>query len=307
MSDQNVEQKCDLLQRKKRKVKRKAKSPLNDTNNGDTNGHTHSGSGTQVSSRKGGVKGKTVSCVDNKNINSGKSNNKNRSSSKSSGFCFPDPSKNPPIMSFTQGTVNQQMQQPVGQAQGISGLPSAACINPALYSSQALSPSQQMFNMPQHQATGPPGWVSELIEDVKQIKLSMTKLDQIERTVNMINMKVSDLKVKVNHIEPRVTEVEKSCSFIGRENDDRKKELEKARSEMGRLRTECTNMQSDANVLKMKNAALEAKVTDLESRSMRDNLLFYGITERGQHENCEGLVKEVCLDTLGLQDAENMT
>ena len=210
-------------------------------------------------------------------------------------------------MSFTQGTVNQQMQQPVGQAQGTSGLPSAACVNPALYSSQALSPSQQMFNMTQHQAAGPPGWVSELIEDVKQIKLSMTKLDQIERTVNMINMKVSDLEVKVNHIEPRVTEVEKSCSFIGRENDDRKKELEKARSEIGRLRTECTNMQSDANVLKVKNAALEAKVTDLESRSMRDNLLFYGITERGHHENCEGLVKEVCVDTLGLQDAENMT
>ena len=164
-----------------------------------------------------------------------------------------------------------------------------------------------MFNMTQYQAAGPPGWVSELIEDVKQIKLSMTKLDQTERTVNMINMKMSDLKVKVNYIEPRVTEVEKSCSFIGRENDDQKKELEKARSEMGRLRTEYTNMQSDANVLNVKNGALKAKVTDLESRSMRDNLLFYGITERGQHENCEGLVKEVCVDTLGLQDAENMT
>ena len=185
--------------------------------------------------------------------------------------------------------------------------PSHGCVNLALHSIQALSPSQQMFNMTQYQAAGPPGWVSELIEDVKQIKLSMTKLDQTERTVNMINMKMSDLKVKVNYIEPRVTEVEKSCSFIGRENDDQKKELEKARSEMGRLRTEYTNMQSDANVLNVKNGALKAKVTDLESRSMRDNLLFYGITERGQHENCEGLVKEVCVDTLGLQDAENMT
>ena len=64
MSDQNVEQKSDLEQRKRKdffKVKRKAKSPLNDTNNGDYNNRDKSV--TNVSSRKSGVKGKTVSCV----------------------------------------------------------------------------------------------------------------------------------------------------------------------------------------------------------------------------------------------------
>ena len=135
----------------------------------------------------------------------------------------------------------------------------------------------------------------------------MTKLDQIERTVNVINMTVSDLEVKVNSIEPRVTEVEKSCSFISRENDDRKKELDRARTEVSKLRIDCISMQSDANSLRAKNAGLELKVTDLESRSMRDNLLFYGITEKGQHENCEGLVKDVCIETLGLPEARNMS
>ena len=90
-----------------------------------------------------------------------------------------------------------------------------------------------------------------------------------------------------------MTEVEKSCSSISHENDDRKKELEKAKSEVYRLRSECINMQSDTNTLTEKNASLESKVIDLESRSMRDNLLFYGISEKGQHENCEGLVKDV--------------
>lgn len=61
------------------------------------------------------------------------------------------------------------------------------------------------------------GWVSELIEDVKQIKLSMANLDQIERTVNTINMKLSDLEIKVNSIEPRVIEVERSWSFMSGE------------------------------------------------------------------------------------------
>ena len=92
-----------------------------------------------------------------------------------------------------------------------------------------LLPSQQ-------QGAGPPGWATELIEDVKHIKLSMSKLDQIEKTVNMINLKVSDLEVKVNHIEPRVTEVEKSCTFMSQENDDRKKELERAKTEVNMLK-----------------------------------------------------------------------
>ena len=122
----------------------------------------------------------------------------------------------------------------------------------------------------------------------------------------MINMKVSDLEMKVNSIEPRVTEVEKSCSFISYENDNRKKEFESAKAEVLKLKTDCTNMQSDTNYLRERNANLEAKVTDLESRSMRDNLLFYGVAERGQLENCESMIKEVCIENLDLPEALDM-
>ena len=203
---------------------------MNDTNNGDyNNGDNSKQCVTHVSSRKGDVKGKTVSSVIIKN--NSKDSTKNKSSSKDSDFFFPDPNKNPPIMSFTQNT-------------------------------------------------GPPCWVSDWIEDVKHIKLSMSKLDQIVKTANMFNLKVSGLEVKINHIEPRLTEVERSCTVIGHENDDRKREIERARSEVSRLRSECINMQSDTNTLREKNAFLESKITDLESRSMRDNLLFHGIAKK---------------------------
>ena len=36
------------------------------------------------------------------------------------------------------------------------------------------------------------------------------------------------------------------------------------------------------------------KITDLESRSMRDNLMFYGIPESDGEEDCELLVKKLC-------------
>ena len=202
-------------------------------------------------------------------------------------------------MSFSKNSVASTTQN---QQQG------APAMNTGTYSiaSAQSMPPQQMFNLPQSQVTGPPNWVSELIEDVKHIKLSMTKLDQIERTVNTINMKVSDLEMKVNSIEPRVTEVEKSCSFISYENDIRKKEVEGASAEVHKLKSDCANMQADTNYLRARNANLEAKVTDLESRSMRDNLLFYGVSERGQLENCESLVKEVCIETLDLPEALDM-
>ena len=84
--------------------------------------------------------------------------------------------------------------------------------------------------------SGPPNWASELINDVKQIKLSLGKLDQIEKTVNMINLKVTDLEVKVGSMDKRLEDVETSCSYNSAENDDRKKELTSAKAEIKTLR-----------------------------------------------------------------------
>ena len=203
----------------------------------------------------------------------------------------------------TSAMLQSQPQQTAGTAKGASAVNSCTCTIP----SPQMMPQQQVFSMPQTQMTGPPGWVSELIEDAKHIKIFITKLDQIERTVNMINMKVSDLEMKVHSIEPKVTEVKQACLFISNENDNHKKEVQRARADVQKLKTDCTNMQNDANYLRSKNATLEAKVTDLESRSMWDNLLFYGISERGQLENCESLVKDVCIENLGLPEARNIT
>ena len=51
---------------------------------------------------------------------------------------------------------------------------------------------------------------------------------------------------------------------------------------------------------------MDSKLIDLEARSMRDNLMFYGIPEGGDHENCEMLVKELCETTLGMDQAYNL-
>ena len=70
----------------------------------------------------------------------------------------------------------------------------------------------------------------------------------------------------------KVNEVEDSCTIINSESDDRKKELEKTKTEIKSLKSICKTLED-------KKSKLETKVVDLESRSMRENLLFYGIPE----------------------------
>ena len=114
----------------------------------------------------------------------------------------------------------------------------------------------------------------------------------------MINLKVTELETKVNAIDVRVDGVEKSCTFISDENDDRKKDLETVRGEIKTVKTSC-------RILEDQNAKLESKITDIESRSMRENLLFYGIPEVGENENCEQLVKQLYTDKLNLPEAKD--
>ena len=97
----------------------------------------------------------------------------------------------------------------------------------------------------------------------------------------------------------KVNDVEDSFKFISCENDDRKKELEKTKIELKSLKSNCKTLED-------KNSKLETKVVDLESRSMRENLLFYGIPEGGPQQNCEILIKELCVNYLETPEAKSM-
>lgn len=154
----------------------------------------------------------------------GVNNGQGKVSSVNSSFIFPNPQNKPAMMNFSQ-------QGPFSQGTPLFGAGSA-------YPTPSHSPNQMSsYNMPPPLASGPPNWATELMNDVKQIKVSLGKLDQIEKTVNLINSKVSDLETKVNSMEPRINTVENSCSFMSDENEDRKKDLARAKSDLKNYRT----------------------------------------------------------------------
>lgn len=285
MSTNNSKEKKDPQPRKKRKTKRKANSPLNDN----------------------------VQC----SANSSRTDNRsdvNKQVSTGQPYNFNDPYVQSPIMNFTQ-QVPFSMQQPqtVGAPMQNQGTPAPTQIQSTnQYMTQTQSPTQVMSSQPMYipppvmAPTGPPNWAQELINDVKQIKISMSKLEKIEKTMNTIVTKVSDLESKVKDIDKSVNDVEGACSFISKENDDRKKELQTAKSEISKLKEKCEYMEKSTSDYAQQSAKMESKVSELESRSMRDNLMFYGITEM-QNEDCEQLIKQFCIEKLEVPEAQNLT
>ena len=134
---------------------------------------------------------------------------------------------------------------------------------------------------------------------MEQIKEKLKGMDKIEKTVNLINAKVSDLETKMKDMDTRVVTNEKACDFIAKEHEQSKNEMKTAKGDLKDVKKTC-------NKLERETKSMKDKMVDLESRSMRENLMFYGIAERGEDENCGDLVKNVCRETLKITTAENM-
>ena len=134
-------------------------------------------------------------------------------------------------------------------------------------------------------------WALGVIDDIKTIKLTVPKIDNIENTVVMINQKIAELDTRVSNLETKLNDVERSCNFISDQSDQYKIELDRTKSELARCQQTCKEMKNCLQKQRERNEIFDDKITDLASRSMRDNLISYGIPELNPEENCEELVK----------------
>lgn len=150
---------------------------------------------------------------------------------------------------------------------------------------------------PTHGSNLTPEWAKQLVEDIKFLKNSASK---IETTVNNINTKVASMETKVNALETKVNDIETSCTFINSEFENQKKKLETANIEITNIQQTMRNLEKQTERLLIDKEKCNEKITDLESRSMRENLIFYGIAETGNGEDCEALVKTLIQTTMGL-------
>jgi chromosome segregation ATPase len=163
------------------------------------------------------------------------------------------------------------------------------------------SPAPGQFN--QHN----PDWATELMTSVNQIKTDVKKLHDIDNTVNMINLKVTQLETKVNSMETKVADVEVSCSFLSSQRDAFQREIDSTKTEVNKIKQEFNVLSESTSKLQTDKKKLESKVTDLEWRSMRENLVFFGIKEQADETgDCTAIVKEFCETRLQMANATNM-
>ena len=148
-----------------------------------------------------------------------------------------------------------------------------------------------------------PDWATELISEVKQMSKELGKLSTIEKTLASISTKINSLESKVNLVETQVNSCEKACSFLSNQYEDHRKELSDAKSQISSLKSKCESMESKSKEHQAESAKLQRKVLDLESRSMRDNLVFHGLPE-STPEDCESLVKTLLKEELGMGEFE---
>ena len=273
--------------RKNRSKKRQATSPLNDhVASSVTKGENLNNNREQKKVRS---KKSRQECTNTKN-----SDTHPNEIGTTSGFVFTN-------MSFQ----TQQTQQP-GSGFNVLSQPSyIPNSSPTQYSAPAFGYQPPLQPQPQPPPPPPP-WASELLEEIKQIKTKLQTMDEIKKTVNSINVKVCDLEGKMKTLETRVTETEKSSNFIEKEYETNKKELKTAKSDIQTLKKSCDSFEKTSKSLSVKNDELSKKLIDLEARSMRENLMFYGIPEEGEKENCEAKVKQVMTNILHMESVEEI-
>ena len=101
---------------------------------------------------------------------------------------------------------------------------------------------------------------------------------------------------KLDNIETDMKEIKKSLEYAHEKIDDLKKENELMKREQIKAGERIDALERDK-----KN--LHDKVTDLQARSMRDNLLFFNIPEE-KDENPTDLIHELLEKKLEIKDAQ---
>ena len=71
-------------------------------------------------------------------------------------------------------------------------------------------------------------------------------------------------------MDTRLTQTEESCDFISKVHETQKNELKAAKDNLSKLQTKCHGLENDTKTMKQNQESLNAKLTDLESRSMRE-------------------------------------
>jgi hypothetical protein len=137
---------------------------------------------------------------------------------------------------------------------------------------------------------------SSLLQRLDNIDKKLSTLNSIQTTIDKFTVHLDNLDKKIIAIATKMSDMEQSWAFESKRVDDicqKQMELDDLTFKMKRLEKE----------QKGKEREMHAGIQDIRSRSMRDNLLFYGIPEE-KDESPVDKVLEVIEHKMKITDAK---
>lgn len=127
-----------------------------------------------------------------------------------------------------------------------------------------------------------------------------------EPTIVDVMAMLQEMSRTNKNMDSKLDDVKKDVKALGEQYDALRDEVRSLRGEVEELRNQNDNLGKVNSELCEKMESLERKTDDLEGRSRRSNLLFYGVVRKDSEtsDDCVKVVEELVADKMGVQGVE---
>ncbi len=127
-----------------------------------------------------------------------------------------------------------------------------------------------------------PPWVDELFDKLGKMDQKLCKLDVIEKKLEGVISRVDSMESEVKVLRETTGNTEEAVTFQGHRFDEVEKRMDKQSKKIEDLSKQIKEVSKGScdNDLQQ----LREKVLDVQSRSMRDNLVFVGVKEESTED-----------------------
>ena len=148
----------------------------------------------------------------------------------------------------------------------------------------------------------------ELLEELKKTMRNEILGQMKEEMKEMVKEVIKDVMKEAVQGEMKAMreEMKRVCDAlqkVERKVDSVEEQLRKRTEEVNMVKTEVRVVKREISVWEKRVEKLEDMVIDQQARSRRNNLMFYGIEEKGGKEDCKKLVRELIVDKCGVSGA----
>ena len=149
--------------------------------------------------------------------------------------------------------------------------------------------------------------LTEISSTLLVISQKTDKIDGIEKRLQTIEFNVSEFKTQLAESSAKIIEMEKSINFINESFEEARLDRKKMADVVDKIKSEvrdvCKSV-DEVNGLRDDCNELHEYVLDIQTRSMRDNLIFNGIEEKDD-ENAEAILQTFLKDKMKIESPIN--